>query len=145
MNRCKLIFNQTLMISTAIWFGLGIEQLIEYLSGTDAIMICPWYMPLSVIFTGFLCALATLLLVDGDNSVRTVNMKVRIALHFIALSVVVSLCGFVFGWYSSLGQFISVAAIYVLTYVFVWISTMWIYKTDEKKINEAITDIRDEE
>ena len=64
MNRCKLIFNQTLMISTAILFGLGIEELIEYIISADEMIRWQWYIPLSVILTGFICALASLVLED---------------------------------------------------------------------------------
>ncbi|MBP5195168.1 MAG: DUF3021 family protein [Lachnospiraceae bacterium] len=143
MNRCKLIFNQTLMISTAILFGLGIEELIEYISLSDEWINWQWYIPLSVIFTGFLCALASLVLVDEDSSLKKINMKVRIFIHFIALFVVVGGCGFVFNWYNGIRQLIPIAIIYVLTYVFVWATTIWIFKEDEKKINEAIKDIQD--
>ena len=145
MNRCKLIFNQTLMISTAILFGLGIEELIEYIFSADGWINWQWYIPLSVIFTGFLCALASLVLVDGESSLKPVNMKLRIFLHFIALFGVVAGSGFIFNWYSELSQLIPITIIYVLTYGFVWISTLWIFKSDEKKINEAIKDIQDTE
>ena len=40
---------------------------------------------------------------------------------------------------------IPIAIIYVITYGFVWASTIWIFKEDEKKINEAIKDIQDKE
>ena len=145
MNRCKLIFNQTLMISTAILFGLGIGELIEYIRYGDDMMSWPWYNLLSIIFTGFLCALASLLLVDEDSGKKLPNMKLRIVLHFLVLSAVVAGCGYLFRWYESFEQFIPIAVIYVLTYIFVWISTLWICKSDEKKINEAINDIRDED
>ena len=49
MNRCKLIFNQTLMVSTAILFGLGIEELIEYLGSGDEWMNWQWYIPLGLL------------------------------------------------------------------------------------------------
>ena len=133
------------MISTAILFGLGIEELIEYISSADELMRWQWYIPLSIIFTGFLCALASLVLVDEDSSLKQVNMKLKIFVHFIALFAVVSGCGYIFNWYSGIRQLIPITIIYVLTYGFVWASTMWIFKTDEKKINEAIKDIRDEE
>ena len=54
-------------------------------------------------------------------------------------------CGWLFGWYSNLTEFIVIAVMYVVIYAFVWISSLWMAKTDEKKINEAIKDIQDEE
>ena len=145
MNRCKLIINQTLMISTAILFGLGIEELIEYIFSADEMIRWQWYIPLSVILTGFLCALASLVLVDEESSLKQINMKLRIFLHFLALFGVVAGCGYLFNWYSKISQLIPITIIYVLTYGFVWISTLWIFKSDEKKINEAIKDIQDTE
>ena len=145
MNRWKLIFNQTLMISTAILFGLGVEEFIEFLVNGDEWMNWQWFIPLSVIFTGSLCALASLVLVDEDSSLKRINMKLRIFIHFLALFVVVIGCGYIFNWYSTIKQLVPIMIIYVLTYVFVWIATLWVFKTDEKKINDAIKDIRDED
>lgn len=145
MNRYKLIFNQTLMISTAILFGLGIEEFIEFIANGDELLNWQWYIPLSVIFTGFLCALASLVLVDEDSGLKQVNMKLRIFIHFIALFIVVVGCGYIFNWYSAIDQLVPIIVIYVLTYGFVWAATLWVFKTDEKKINDAIKDIRDED
>ena len=63
MKRCKIIFNQTLMISTGILFGLGIQELIRWLAGGITEIRWPWYIPLTIIFTGLLCSLASLFLV----------------------------------------------------------------------------------
>lgn len=145
MNRWKLIFNQTLMISTAILFGLGVEEFIEFWVNGDEWMNWQWFIPLSVIFTGFLCALASLVLVDEDSSLKRINMKLRIFIHFLALFVVVIGCGYIFNWYNTIKQLVPIMIIYVLTYVFVWIATLWVFKTDEIKINDAIKDIRDED
>ena len=73
MKRAKIIFNQTLMISTGILFGLGIQALINYLAGGKAEITWPWYIPLSVILTGFLCALATALLIDREGEVVAIR------------------------------------------------------------------------
>ena len=144
MRRCKIIFNQTLMISTGILFGLGIQELIRWLADETTEIRWPWYIPLTIIFTGFLCSLASLFLVDEDGSDVT-HAKGRIALHFITLLVVVALCGWLFGWYSDFGEFAVIAVMYVVIYIFVWVGSLWITKSDEKKINEAIKDIQDEE
>ena len=144
MKRCKIIFNQTLMISTGILFGLGIQELIRWLAGGITEIRWPWYIPLTIIFTGLLCSLASLFLVDEEGNDVT-HAKGRIALHFITLLAVVTLCGWLFGWYSDFGEFAVIAVMYVLIYVFVWVGSLWIAKSDEKKINEAIKDIQDEE
>ena len=144
MKRYKIIFNQMLMISTAILFGLGIQALISRLAGGKAMIEWPWYIPLSIILTGFLCALATLFLTDNEG-IPVRHMKGRILVHFLFLFAVVAGCGYLFGWYTDLNGLAVIAVMYVLIYAFVWIGTVWIGKSDEKKINEAIRDIRDEE
>ena len=144
MKKAKIIFNQTLMISTGILFGLGIESLIGWISGGGDQIRWPWYIPLTIIFTGFLCALASLFLIDEEGNDVT-HAKGRIALHFVSLLAVVALCGWLFGWYEEFSEFAVIAVMYVLIYGFVWAGSLWMAKADEKKINEAIKDIRDEE
>ena len=144
MNKCRLIFTQTMMISTGILFGVGVQALIGHLTAGTESLAWPWYTPLSVIFTGFLCALGTLLLQekDGEKISRSV---LRIVLHFLFLFLVVAGCGYVFGWYDTAEGLAVIGGMYVLIDGFVWAGSVWIGKTDEKKINEAIDGIRDEE
>ncbi len=144
MNRAKIIFNQTLMISTAILFGLGVQALIGHLLGYEARIEWPWYIPLSIILTGFLCSVPTLLLID-EGELTNKHLKLRSLLHFILLWAIVSFCGFIFKWYSCIQNYIPIAVMYILIYGFVWVATMWITKSDENKINKAIKDIQDEE
>ena len=144
MKRAKIIFNQTLMISTGILFGLGIQALINYLAGGKAEITWPWYIPLSVILTGFLCALATALLIDREGEGRAFG-KLAIVLHFLALFAVVAGFGWLFGWYEDIGGLLVISAMYILIYGFVWAATLWITRRDEKAINDAIREIRDEE
>ena len=144
MKKCKVVFSQTLMISTGILFGVGVQALISHLSGGNRMLSWPWYIPLSIILTGFLCALGSLLLLtdEGKNVNRS---KLRILLHFILLFLVVAGCGYLFGWYETPGELAVIGGMYVLIYGFVWTGSLWMMKTDEKKINEAISEIRDEE
>ncbi len=144
MNRTKLIFSQTLMISTGILFGIGVQAMLSFLFKGDDVIIWEWYIPFSIILAGFLCSLATLFILDiGEESKE--KAYIRVALHFVVTLVIVSLCGFLFGWYGSLNAYIHIIIMYVLIYTFVWISTSWMLKSDEKKINRAIESIRDEE
>lgn len=144
MSKGKLIFHQTLMISTAILFGLGIQAAICRIMNGEYTIEWQWYIPLSVIVTGFLCAVPSLLLLEDDR-LSSNHIKIRIILHFVFLGGVVSLSGYLFRWYSKFNQFISIAMIYVLIYGFVWGATLWVTKSDENRINEAIKEIQDEE
>ena len=56
-----------------------------------------------------------------------------------------SLSGHFCGWYSNLSEYLIIVIMYIIIYAFVWIATVWMLKVDEKKINDAISEIRDEE
>lgn len=143
MKKIKVIFNQTLMISTAMLFGLGIQAFIRHLQGKEAMIEWPWYIPFSIIIAGFLCALPTWFLLEDDCSTRWYRLcKV---VHFMVLWGIVSLCGLLFQWYTGIKEYISVMVMYVIIYGFVWIATRWLVKRDEIRINEAIREIQDEE
>ena len=144
MNKWKLVFNQTLMISTAILFGHGVQAVIGYMSGVEQTIVWQWYIPLSIIITGFLCSVPSLLLLE-DDKVSSKHIKMRICIHFVLLCGIVSLCGYLFQWYSSVAQYVPLAIMYVLIYGFVWGATLWITKSDENRINEAIKEIQDDE
>ena len=144
MNKAKIIFNQTLMVSTGILFCMGVRSaVLSILSGRDNIG-WQWYIPLSIIFVGFLCALASLLLYD-DGAGSGWAIRIRVIIHFILVFGIVSLSGYLFRWYANAFEYLIIVIMYILIYAFVWISTAWMLKADEKKINDAIDQIRDDE
>ena len=90
-----------------------------------------------------MCALASLVLYDETDNES--HQRLRVVIHFILVLGIVSLFGYLFDWYSDLTGYLIIAIMYVIIYTFVWISTLWMLKADEKKINDAIDRIRDEE
>ena len=139
----KLIFTQAVMITTAILFGQGIIYAIIFLTGGQSSFEWEWYIPLSIVLAGILCALPTVLL---DFPEKNDNGKIgRKYIHFICVGLIVTICGYVFGWYSTPTQFLIILTTYVLIYAFAWAASIWIMKTDDRKINEALDDIRDDE
>lgn len=70
---------------------------------------------------------------------------IRIGIHFILVGVILGLCGCLFHWYDSLFDFIAIIPVYIIIYVFIWGVMGWVAKVDEKKINEAIKNVRDVE
>lgn len=144
MNKIKLIFIQTLMVSTAILFGIGVQAVISHFVGGFEVMNWPWYIPLSIVLSGFLSSIPTTLILSLDTLSKR-RMWFRIILHFILVGVIVSLCGLVFKWFDSLAGYIPIIGMYILIYVFVWAASGWMAKSDEKKINEAIKDFQDED
>ena len=143
MVKLKLIFNQTLMISSAILFGLGIQELIEYLATGDAYFTWQWYIPLSIIFCAFVCSVPSLIFIDDYSSGKVYVLKVII--HFICIFVAVSLFAFLFDWFDTLTGYLVIAVMIVVIYGFTWAATYWLAKSDENKINNALDGLRDEE
>ncbi|WP_313985399.1 DUF3021 family protein [uncultured Solobacterium sp.] len=142
MQKAKIIFYQTVMISAAILFGIGIQMILQhYISGTESLNLS-WNVPISICLTGFLCSLPTYFLLDLDSLKKNV-MWMRIVIHFISVGGIVVLCGYLFDWYGSLFNVQSTLVMYSIIYIFVWFVTAWIAKSDEIKINAAIKDMQD--
>ena len=142
MNIVKKLFVQSMVISTSILFLNGISAVIQHFRGTD--LVLQWYHPLTIVGTGVLCALPTILLRDYEQWDRKTFWP-RLALHCLALYAVIAGAGYLFGWYNDTESFLSVSVIFFLVYAFVWLSSLWLDKQDEKKINRALDAIRDEE
>jgi len=142
MQKAKIIFHQTVMISAAILFGIGVQMILQhYIEGAESLTLS-WNVPISICFTGFLCSLPTYFLLDLD-SLKKNAMWMRIVIHFISVGGIVVLCGFLFDWYGSLFNVQSTLIMYSIIYIFVWFVTAWIAKSDEIKINAAIKDMQD--
>ncbi|MBQ8913287.1 MAG: DUF3021 family protein [Lachnospiraceae bacterium] len=139
-EKVKIIFEETLMITTGIFFMVGIGGVITHLQGGSYSL--DWYQPLSIIFIGFLCSLPTLLLKEADGGRSGV---LRIILHCLSLFIIVSVAGYIFKWYTDISGYISVVIIFFVVYAFVWISSLWMSKIDETKINKVLEQFHDEE
>ncbi len=144
MNGAKKIFVQSMMISTGILFLNGILAVFQHFSGGGSDMVLQWYHPITIILTGVLCALPTLLLTNRDQWDRKTFAR-RIALHCLALYAVVIGLGWLCQWYTDPAGFFGVSAVFFLVYAFVWLSSHWLDKQDEKRINQALDGIRDPE
>ena len=142
MNMVKKLFVQSMIISTSILFLNGINMVIQHLAGKD--LVLQWYHPATIILTAVLCALPTILLRDSDQWDRKTFWR-RVPLHCLLLYAVVAGAGWLFGWYDDAESLVSISIIFFIIYVFVWLSSLWLDKQDEKKINHALDDIRDPE
>ena len=144
MQKAKIIFHQTVMISAAILFGIGVQMILQhYIEGAESLTLS-WNVPISICLTGFLCSLPTYFLLDLDSLKKNV-MWMRIVIHFISVGGIVVLCGYLFDWYGNLFDVRKIVVLYSIIYVFIWFVTAWIAKSDEIKINTAIKDIQDSE
>ena len=139
MSKLKMLFTQASFISVGIFLCVGIAQLIYYLIGDNFSL--EWYFTLSVIFTGILCSLPSLLFF-GDI---VKHFKLKLAIHFCILFISVSFLGFLFKWYTNFLEYAVAMGIFVCVYAFTWFAMSWIYKREDKQINAALDSIRDEE
>ncbi len=133
-----------MMVSSAILFGLGVEALITHLLGDDGYFEWQWYVPLSIVITGFLSSLPSVLLVDNERLTKK-QAYIRLLIHFLCVWGIVAGCATVFDWYDTPAGFCIISFMYILIYFFVWFASWWLLKSDEKKINEALDGIRDKE
>ncbi|MBQ9010903.1 MAG: DUF3021 domain-containing protein [Clostridia bacterium] len=144
MSAARKVFVQSMMISTGILFLNGILAMADHFLGKGEEIVIRWYHPMTIILTGFLCALPTLLLRNRDQWDRK-TFWCRIILHGLALYAVVIGMGWLLNWYSDVEGFAGVSMVFFLVYAFVWIASHWLDKRDEKSINQALEHIRDRE
>lgn len=142
MNTAKKVYVQSLTISTAILFLNGILAVIQHFAGNDMVLL--WYHPIAIVLTGVFCALPTVLLWDRDQWDRK-TLWLRVSLHCLALYAVVVGVGYLFRWYADSEGLAGVSVVFFAVYAFVWLSSHWLDKQDEKKINRALEAIRDRE
>ena len=142
MNAAKKLFVQSMIISTSILFLNGINAVIQHFARNDIVL--QWYHPISIVLTGVLCSLPTVLLLDWEQWDRK-TLWFRVSLHCLALYAVVAGAGWVFKWYVDGEGLIALSVIFFVIYAFVWLSSHWLDKQDEKKINQALDEIRDRE
>ena len=144
MQKLKIIFHQTFMISTAILFGIGILMLIQHFALGVQTLSLQWSDPLSICFTGFLSSLPTYFLLDMD-SLKKSEVWIRMGIHFVSVLGIVVLCASLFHWFGQIINLRIICLMYRAIYLFVWCATAWMAKADEIKINEAIKDLQDAE
>ena len=144
MQKVKTIFSQTLMISTAILFGIGMLMLVQHFSLGVQTFSFQWSDPLSICLTGFLSSLPTYFLLDMDNLKKS-KVRIRMGIHFVLVLGIVILCASLFHWFGQIINIRIICLMYSLIYLFVWGATAWMAKADEIKINEAIQALQDPE
>ena len=144
MQKVKTIFSQTLMISTAILFGIGMLMLIQHFSLGVQTFSFQWSDPLSICFTGFLSSLPSYFLLDLD-SLKKSEVWTRMGIHFVSVLGIVILCASLFHWFGQIINLRIICLMYSFIYLFVWGATVWMAKADEIKINEAIKELQDAE
>ena len=144
MQKVKTIFSQTLMISTAILFGIGMLMLVQHFSLGVQTFSFQWGDPLSICLTGFLSSLPTYFLLDMD-CLKKSEVWIRMGIHFVSVLGIVVLCASLFHWFGQIINLRILCLMYSIIYLFIWCATAWMAKADEIKINEAIQALQDPE
>lgn len=144
MKKLLIIFEEALMISVGILFVMGIYGLFAYWDGKVTGGWFPWYMPFSVILTGFLSALATDIL-PFDKDVSKAMARIRIGIHFLLILLLVSGIGYFSEWYHDWKGYAFVLVSYVIIYIAVWIFMWCIQKHEENLINQLLEKTSDKE
>lgn len=139
MDKLKMIFQQTMMVSFGIVMCMGIEGIVY-----RADVVFRWYHPISIVITGLLCSFASLILYF-EHEVPRRKYVGRIILHFALLFVMVMGLGWLFKWYTKPDGAIFLAVLFFGVYIFVWVASFWMGSFDQKKINSALDGIRDDE
>ena len=133
-----------IIIMAAMVLGLGIQEMLLHFSRGISSLEMPWYIPLTIPLTAFLCALPSAILNDIDGlSKKQINF--RIFLHFICLKLIVTIFGYLFCWYSSSLEYGVILIVFIVIYMSVWLINWWLGKRDEAIINRALKEIQDKE
>lgn len=144
MSKARIIVKDMMIIMAAMIVGLGIQEtLLHFFKGIRMIEM-PWYIPLTIVLAAFLCALPSAFINDMDHLTKE-QINVRIYLHFICLKLVVTICGYVFGWYSTGLEYAAILIVFLIIYVSVWLISWWFGKRDAESINRALKGIQDKE
>lgn len=144
MSKARIIVKDMMIIMAAMIVGLGIQEtLLHFFKGISMIEM-PWYIPLTIVLAAFLCALPSAFINDMDHLTKE-QINVRIYLHFVCLKLVVTICGYVFGWYSTGLEYATILIVFLILYVSVWLISWWLGKRDEESINRALKGIQDKE
>lgn len=142
MKTLKILFQQAMMITTGIVIVMSIEGFLFHLKSGETFRFM-WYHPLSILVAGILCALPTLIWIGEETTKRI--FLIKLVLHYLSLAVVVGIIGFLFRWYDDWFSALCLCGSYTFVYVFVWLCSLWLGKKDEREINDALAQIRDEE
>ncbi len=137
-NVIKLLAIQAVTVSFCIVLGNAIIGVIAHFVGHE--ITYPWYFLASVILTGILSALPTLIFY-----IKGLPFIAQIIIHFVLLLGVISLAQIIFGLGFELLDMISLYSIFIITYGLVWIISYQINKLDEKNINRLLEESKDTE
>lgn len=142
MKTFKILFWQAMMIVFGIIVGISVQSVIWHLRGKSFML--DWYQIPSLLLTGVVCALPSILLIISVEWPRK-KYILMIICHCILLYVIVLSLGWLFKWFDTISGATAITIEYFVVYAFVWLVTKWMGWLDQKNINEVLNNIRDDE
>lgn len=135
----KLYINIFLAVTVSLLFILS---LIYTLSGIDFYSI---FYPWQILFTGAISSLPIFVVTLFDKEPTKKQFYLRQALHFVLTLTIVLVVGFIFKWYHTFIDFMSVSITVIIIYVIVYLYVYFTTKTETKNINKALQKFNEEE
>lgn len=133
----KVLINHFLIITVGVLF---FTSLLDLILGNTVIKV---EFQFQIIFTGFICALPTLLFYFRNEPTKK-QFFIRVLIHFILITAIVMIVGKYFCWYSDVIEGLLVFAIVVGVYLLAWRYTIFMNMNEAKKINEALANFNKE-
>lgn len=142
MAKLKILIQQVFMISTGILLIEGINGAALHFMGKDYSF--EWYEPFSIILLSILCAIPTLFFILNESGKQR-NSILNIVLHCLSIWIITMIIGGIFEWYNTIYRFLAISIECISLYVLVWLTSLWFVRIEDRKINQALKDIQDEE
>jgi Ca2+/Na+ antiporter len=115
--------------------------MVTFFSGLDSIKsVILWQNLLLGLICGFVSAL-----LFPENNMPKLESPLRHAVHFLLMTAIVMLCGYLFGWYYlSLPSVLLMLGSVAVVYAFVYFSTAMQYRDIANKINKELEERDDD-
>lgn len=138
----KYLISQFFVITVGILVITSLPNLGATLRGEE--IVYGSFYPYMVIFTGFLSTLPSVLLWFREEPTKK-QCYIHMAMHFIAVQVIVMLEGFWFEWYQNSNEAIKLFGLVLLVYLFVYLYSYYTNRDTADAINDALARFNQEE
>lgn len=116
MKKVNFIVSVFTKVTTCVVIATAFfVTIIDRQKTVDAMVL--WQIPL----VSFLCAISTLIY-SWDKNMKKTEIRVRIAIHYIMINVIVLGAGYIFSWYNIKNIFSTLAMIVVIALIFTIVS-----------------------
>lgn len=139
----KYLISQFFVITVGVLVITSLPNLGATINGEETVVYNAFY-PYMVIFTGFLSSLPSVLLWFREEPTKK-QCYTRMAMHFVAVEVIVMLEGLWFEWYKNATEAIKLFGLVILVYLFVYMYSYYTNKDTAEAINDALARFNQDE